>query len=251
MINELLQKKDTFLPYLIEEGLLNFIKEILIFIKNRIEIFRIKRQIKSLHKSCTLEELISFIFNVERFFISIAQVKAEIYNVLKFLNNIELNNVLEIGTKGGGTLFLLTLISSQNSKIISIDLPLDKHGAGYPDWKLPIYKSFARPRQKMFFIRSDSHKESTKKEVEKALQSSRCDLLLIDGDHTYEGVKMDFEMYSPLVKSGGYILFHDIAKHPIFKVREFWNEIKSNYTYKEFVKDWNQGGYGLGIIKID
>jgi hypothetical protein len=29
------------------------------------------------------------------------------------------------------------------------------------------------------------------------------DFLFIDGDHTYEGVKKDFEMYSPLVRREG------------------------------------------------
>jgi hypothetical protein len=34
-------------------------------------------------------------------------------------------------------------------------------------------------------------------------------LLFIDGDHRYEGVRRDFEMYSPLVGAGGLIAFHD------------------------------------------
>lgn len=33
--------------------------------------------------------------------------------------------------------------------------------------------------------------------------------LLIDADHSYEGVKRDFELWSPLVAPGGLIVFHD------------------------------------------
>ena len=33
--------------------------------------------------------------------------------------------------------------------------------------------------------------------------------LYIDGDHTYEGVKSDFELWEPKVKIGGTIGFHD------------------------------------------
>ena len=41
------------------------------------------------------------------------------------------------------------------------------------------------------------------------------DLLFIDGDHSQEGCAFDFENFSPLVKSGGYLLFHDFdAKRP-------------------------------------
>lgn len=40
------------------------------------------------------------------------------------------------------------------------------------------------------------------------------DLLFIDADHTYEGVKADHERYAPLVASGGIVAFHDASpKH--------------------------------------
>lgn len=35
------------------------------------------------------------------------------------------------------------------------------------------------------------------------------DVLFIDGDHSYEGVKADFDKWSPFVKSGGTVFFHD------------------------------------------
>lgn len=34
-------------------------------------------------------------------------------------------------------------------------------------------------------------------------------VLFIDGDHSYEGVKADWDNFSPFVKEGGWILFHD------------------------------------------
>jgi len=89
--------------------------------------------------------------------------------------------------------------------------------------------------------------------IKKILGDSKLDLLFIDGDHTYEGVKRDFEMYSPLVRKGGIITFHDIVPGPpenVGGVPTFWNEIKQNFTYKEIVKDWRQGGYGIGVIYV-
>ena len=35
------------------------------------------------------------------------------------------------------------------------------------------------------------------------------DVLFIDGDHTYEGVKDDWKNFSPFVKKGGVVYFHD------------------------------------------
>jgi predicted O-methyltransferase YrrM len=37
------------------------------------------------------------------------------------------------------------------------------------------------------------------------------DLLFIDGDHTYEGVKIDLELWVPLVKPGGIVAGHDYS----------------------------------------
>jgi cephalosporin hydroxylase len=45
--------------------------------------------------------------------------------------------------------------------------------------------------------------------------------LFIDADHSYDGVKADFETWSPYVVPGGFIVFHDYA---IPDVRRFVNE---------------------------
>ena len=42
------------------------------------------------------------------------------------------------------------------------------------------------------------------------LGGAELDFLFIDGDHSYAGVKQDFEKYSGYVKRGGLIAFHDI-----------------------------------------
>ncbi|MFN6069283.1 MAG: class I SAM-dependent methyltransferase, partial [Pseudanabaena sp.] len=65
----------------------------------------------------------------------------------------------------------------------------------------------------------------------KVLNGDKIDFLFIDGDHTYEGVRQDYEMYSPLVQKGGYIAFHDINdterhRQRNVHVAEFWNELE-------------------------
>jgi predicted O-methyltransferase YrrM len=87
--------------------------------------------------------------------------------------------------------------------------------------------------------------------IESILDEKKIDFLFIDGDHTYEGVKKDFKMYSPLVKDGRIIAFHDIVSGPqnlVGGVPQFWQEIKKKYKYLEIVEDWNQRGYGIGVI---
>jgi predicted O-methyltransferase YrrM len=42
-----------------------------------------------------------------------------------------------------------------------------------------------------------------------ALPPDPLDLLFVDGDHSYEGARADFLRWSPLVRAGGQLLFHD------------------------------------------
>ncbi len=71
------------------------------------------------------------------------------------------------------------------------------------------------------------------------------DLLHIDGLHTYEAVKEDFDNWYSKVKPGGIILFHDIeARQSDFGVWKFWAELEQSYSTFAF-----QHGFGLGVLR--
>jgi len=179
------------------------------------------------------------------------QVYEEILGLVEIVANLKPRRVLEIGTAGGGTLFIWCRLASDDATIISVDLPGGPFGGGYPMWRAVLYRYFRKPQQKLHLIRGDSHDPRTLEKVEKILGGEELDFLFIDGDHTYEGVKRDFEMYSPLVRSGGIVAFHDIVPGPpenVGGVPVFWSEIKHRYRYLEIVRDWRQGGYGIGVL---
>ncbi len=179
------------------------------------------------------------------------QNKFEITEFIKYISTIRPKLVLEIGTARGGTLFLLSLFSTTDAHIISLDLPGGIHGGGYPRSKILFYKAFVSRNQKLSLLRESSHDPSVLMKLKKLLKNQKLDLLFIDGDHTYEGVKKDFEMYGPLVKKNGIIAFHDIAVHTPeldCQVYRFWNEIKKNYNFREIVKEGDPNSLGIGII---
>ncbi len=196
------------------------------------------------------QDAIDFLFSKPGSLITPWQFKSEITNLFQLYKQLNSKYTLEIGTANGGTLFGHCRLADDNATIISVDLPGGKFGGGYPDWKMPIYKKFAKQAQSLHLIRASSHEESTIKQVKDILKNNKLDYLFIDGDHSYEGVKKDFELYSPFVKEGGAIIFHDIVPHPdsACKVDVFWNEIKKQYQFKEFIDKPDQTCYGVGVI---
>ena len=195
--------------------------------------------------------LLDFAFSGSFGMIKPSQVRSEIEKILELLDCRKAKNGLEIGTNNGGTLFLFANTISQGGTLVSVDLPGGLYGGGYSSIRIPFYKSFAVQRRKIALIRCDSHTLGALAAVKKTLDGTALDFVFIDGDHTYKGVKTDFEMYSPLVKRGGMVIFHDIADHPpILKCEasQFWNEIKEKYKHDEIIEDPSQGWAGVGVI---
>ena len=71
------------------------------------------------------------------------------------------------------------------------------------------------------------------------------DLLHIDGLHTYEAVRHDYETWLPKLSQQGMIMFHDIAvEREDFGVKKFWEELKKKYPCSlEF-----EHNHGMGVI---
>ena len=182
-------------------------------------------------------------------FLHAFQVPEEIVRLLEDVKRLNPQTVLEIGTHRGGTLYLWARLAQPDAILVSIDLPGGKFGGGYSPFRAPIYRRFAQAHQKLHLVRANSHAASTLEETKLLLSGHHIDLLFIDGDHTYEGVKKDWEMYSPLVRSGGLIVFHDVAgNYGETQVKTFWDTIKTSYSYKEYMAH-PEGLYGIGVLQ--
>ncbi len=146
--------------------------------------------------------------------------------------------VVEIGTARGGTFFAWCQVAPSNATIVSIDLPGGPFGGENAPADAATLHRYGRRDQQLHFLHADSHEDETRARLQEILREREIEFLLIDGDHSYAGVKKDFEMYGPLVGDGCPIAFHDIVPHPqapACEVDRFWNEVKVGGRYLEFV----------------
>lgn len=78
-------------------------------------------------------------------------------------------------------------------------------------------------------------------------EDGSIDLLHIDGLHTYEAVRHDFETWRPKLSSRATALFHDTAaRHSDFGVYRFWDELSAAHAESfQFMHC-----YGLGVLGV-
>jgi hypothetical protein len=74
--------------------------------------------------------------------------------------------------------------------------------------------------------------------------------IYIDGDHSYKGVKTDYQLFWPRLKVGGLMVFHDVMARGmldggVFGVQAFWKEIQHIHT----ILFPFPASSGLGIIQ--
>lgn len=184
------------------------------------------------------------------FNIGMDQIELEIVELAKIVGVRRPSSVCEIGTRQGGTLLLWCALAKPDAKIVSIDKPGGPFGGGYRKYRTNYYRSFAYANQELLLLRCDSHAPETFRRVQEFLANGKLDFLFIDGDHTYEGVKADFETYSRLVRPDGLIVFHDIAPttNLMVGVPRFWQKITETHRTQQIIADENQSGAGIGII---
>jgi predicted O-methyltransferase YrrM len=213
----------------------------------------VTRYERLLENAKTIEEKYDAIMRFQFLSVDIRpiQVRSEILSLLEKIQSINPEIIVEIGTNKGGTLALYANIAPSTAEITSIDLHQGEFGGGYPAWKIPFYQAFKRGNQKINLIRADSHKKETLDQLKTILAGKSIDYLFIDGDHTYEGVKMDFEMYSPLVRKGGLIAFHDVVHHPPERnvnIDIYMKELEKQFNVVYLVENNDQGSCGIAYI---
>lgn len=155
-----------------------------------------------------------------------------LFDIAKQVNKKEINYV-EIGCYACGSACLM--LHRKNTNVVSIDL-------GEPIPEGVVFSNVEKHnihKNNFSYIKGNSQLSDTKERLKLMLNnynSKEIDVLFIDGDHSYIGVKNDFNLYEDLVSVGGYIVFDDYndPEHSPF-VNSAVNDIVSNLNNYEII----------------
>lgn len=184
------------------------------------------------------------------------QVRSELADAVAFVGERRPRTVLEIGTANGGTFYTWCRGVDSVERAISVNLPGDLTPPRFLDRALPDVETH--------FVRGDSHTDAVYEAVVRLLDGDTVDFLFIDGDHSFEGVRRDFERYAPLLSEDGLVAFHDIVtidRDTWNQVDEFWETVAADQDTVEFrapaydphdpvtISGTTVTGHGIGVLR--
>lgn len=162
-----------------------------------------------------------------------SQHPIELKKLLEFLKDKEISNILEVGCDKGYSLEIWTNMFP-DALIVGLELRSDG------------IDSEVSERENIIIVGEDSHSPEAVQTINGLFDRFPVDFLFIDGDHTYDSVKKDYELYSQFVRKGGIIAFHDVViqDNDTVDVYKLWPQItdfQSSFVISE-------GGTGVGVI---
>jgi cephalosporin hydroxylase len=213
--------------------------------------FRIRRQLRNLPEDSTYEEVLDLARRLtwRGGRIRPTQSTEEILWLLERLEAQRPKTIVEIGTDEGGTLLLWTRVAAPDALLVAVDIrPLGILGR-FSAYAI-VRRGLARQRQRVELVMPvDSRSPETVERVRRLTNGRTVDFLFIDADHSYDSVKRDFELWSPLVRPGGIVAFHDVKPDYPGGVPRFWAELRERFSTEERIAA-AEPSYGIGVLHV-
>lgn len=155
---------------------------------------------------------------------------------------------VELGTHTGNSYFAICQTIEENnlqSLAYAVDNWEGDQHSGYYDNQ--IYNDVHNYNEEHYANFSKLMKTEFDQAV-KFFDNGSIDLLHIDGHHTYEAVRHDFETWLPKLSRGAIVIFHDTAvMDRDFGVYKYFDELNQNYPLSMKFSH----SYGLGVLQLN
>jgi hypothetical protein len=172
-------------------------------------------------------------------------------HLIKFLHDFlpkkKILTYLEIGTREGDSLKAVIEHNPSLKEIIVSDI----WGSNYGGSGRGNHIHISELLKSMNFLGSVVFLDGDSKQTIPSIKdkySSFFDLILVDGDHSYEGGMIDLENVFNLCKPNGIILFDDISHPAHLYLDKCFDDFVNKYS--KDIKETNKSydGYGVGVI---
>ena len=171
----------------------------------------------------------------------------EIGRLVSLFRERGVRRYLEVGARHGDTFHYIMGALPIGSYGLAVDLPEARWGAKSLPSLLAAVADITRMDRRAEVIIGDSQSNDI------AAQVASCgpfDAVLIDADHSYDGVSRDLELYGSVAPL---VAFHDIVgdgvqdKHSkrFVEVPKLWRELKDDCRHQEFIALGSNMGIGV------
>lgn len=174
-----------------------------------------------------------------------------------FIRNFRPKRILCVGSMYGFIPYMMARACQENGRghVDFVDAGFDinkkndrtKHSFGQGFWKnTNLGQHFSYLLDKKFI---DTYIMTTKEFHDK--YKFEYDYVYLDGDHTYEGGKLDLKLFWPRLKKDGFLCYHDIhfkriLKGIVFGYWKVWEELSLSKRFKIEVSNKYSG---LGFVQ--
>jgi predicted O-methyltransferase YrrM len=164
--------------------------------------------------------------------------------VYDLIANLQPALTVELGTHYGVSLFAMAQSLKDHGmtcRLVGIDTWEGDEHAGF--YNNEVFESFEDIRSNVY---ASVNSEALRMRFEEAVdlfEDGSIDLLHIDGLHTYQSTKQDFETWLPKISDRGIILFHDVSEATGYGTSLFWSEIRGTAPNVTFPHS-----FGLGVF---
>lgn len=154
--------------------------------------------------------------------------------ILKQIRDNDISTVLETGTCMGVTIMVIAHaieLAGRKPRCWSLDIRnrgQSKVFNAFPDFRGKVEMHVYKPGQTAKFLEEHDIPE--------------LDFLSLDGDHTREGVKYDYETFEPRTRKGGLIVFDDVSIYGKFKGNENPNAYVRSLGDVHFIPNYPAAG---------
>ena len=180
--------------------------------------------------------------------LEVQQIPEEYLQLLMFFKNTPIKTYLELGVANGGSFFTNSIFLQKTAETIHCvdsiayaNAPHVMQTEAKIISKVNKLKEFFPNKQFEFFNSTTDNFYKTNTQM--------YDCIFIDADHSYEGVRSDYDNSLKFLNNNGYLIFHDISNVNT-GVAACWDEVsKKHHVVSEFRHPTNRN-CGIGILKV-